>query len=347
MIFRQLFDSNSCTYTYLIASRVGGEALLIDPVLENVGQYMQLMAELDLHLVKALDTHIHADHITGLGELRDRTSCITVMGAAADDDVVSMRVEDGDQIKIEGISIDVIYTPGHTNDSYCFLFGNRLFTGDTLLIRGTGRTDFQNGNPVDAYNSLFKKLLRLPDKTLVYPGHDYNGNTVSSIGEERSFNPRLQIRSAEEYAEIMNNLNLPNPKMMDVAIPANLQVGLKDIAPEIEERTLAASEVLSSLRNGTTSLIDLREQSEREKTGAIPGAIHVPYLTLGQHKKEGALFSELSCKTGQQLILYCAYGERSALALKDLRKSGFKNLRHLRGGIEAWINIEGPLERVR
>ncbi len=346
MIFRQLFDGVSCTYTYLIASRPGGEALLIDPVMENVGRYLQLMEELDLTLVKAVDTHVHADHITGLGELRDRTSCITVMGAAADVDVVSMRVEEGDMINIEGISINVMYTPGHTRDSYSFLWGDKVFTGDTLLIRGTGRTDFQNGSPEDAYKSLFNKLLKLPDETMVYPGHDYKGDTVSSIGEERAFNPRLQVSSAEEYADIMNNLGLPNPKMMDVAVPANLQVGLKDVAPETEERTLPAIEALNRLDAGGALFIDLREQSERDKIGVIPGSIHVPYQRLDDHKKEEGLLSALSNQTGQQLLLYCAYGERSALALRDLKKVGFKNIRHLGGGIDAWINAQGPLERI-
>src|SRR5437660_1647090 len=147
MIFRQLFDNVSSTYSYLIASRRGGEALIIDPVLEKVDRYIQLVNELDLRLVKAVDTHLHADHITGLGALRDRTHCITVMGEHSKVDVVSMRVADGDQLQIEGVDLDVLYTPGHTDDSYSFLMGDRVFTGDTLLIRGTGRIDFQNGDP--------------------------------------------------------------------------------------------------------------------------------------------------------------------------------------------------------
>jgi len=226
MIFRQLFDSVSGTYTYLIASRRGGEALIIDPVLEKVDRYLQLVDELDLKLVKAVDTHLHADHITGLGALRDRTHCITVMGEQTLADVVSMRVTEGDRVAIEGLSLDVLYTPGHTDDSYSFLMGGRVFTGDTLLIRGTGRTDFQNGNPLQQYDSIFNKLLKLPDETLVYPAHDYKGDTVSTIGEEKLFNPRLRVRSADEYADLMNNLKLPNPKMMDVAVPANVHVGL-------------------------------------------------------------------------------------------------------------------------
>src|SRR5258708_27413733 len=232
MIFRQLFDSVSGTYSYLLASRRGGEALIIDPVIEKVDRYLQLVRELDLKLVKAVDTHLHADHITGLGALRDRTHCITVMGEQSQVDVVSMRIAEGDRLTIEGISLDVIYTPGHTDDSYSFRMGDRVFTGDTLLIRGTGRTDFQNGDARAQYESIFGRLLKLPDATLVYPAHDYKGDTVSTIGEERRFNPRLQVKSIDEYVELMRNLKLANPKMMDVAVPANMKVGLQqqDIA---------------------------------------------------------------------------------------------------------------------
>ena len=226
MIFRQLFESVSGTYSYLLASRRGGEALIIDPVLEKVDRYLQLMDELNLKLVKAADTHLHADHITGLGALRDRTHCITVMGEQSQVDVVSMRVSDGDSLQIEGLSLEAIYTPGHTDDSYSFRMEDRVFTGDTLLIRGTGRTDFQNGDARAQYDSIFNRLLKLPDDTLVYPAHDYKGDAVSTIAEERAHNPRLQVKSADEYVAIMNGLNLPNPKMMDVAVPANKHQGM-------------------------------------------------------------------------------------------------------------------------
>src|SRR5580658_9003380 len=215
MIFRQLFDSTSGTYTYLLASRRGGEALIIDPVLEKVDRYLQLVRELDVKLVKAVDTHLHADHITGLGALRDRTHCITVMGEQTHADVVSMRVAEGDRVEIDGVRLDVLYTPGHTDDSYSFLFADRVFTGDTLLIRGTGRTDFQNGDARAQYQAIFGRLLPLPDETLVFPGHDYKGDSVSTIAEERRCNPRLQVRSVDEYVELMGNLKLANPKMMD------------------------------------------------------------------------------------------------------------------------------------
>src|ERR1700741_2767445 len=222
MIFRQLFDSVSGTYSYLLASRAGGEALILDPVLEKADRYCQLLRELDLRLVKAVDTHLQADHVTGLGELRDRTQCITIMGEQSKADVVAMRVGDGDKVMIEGLSLDVMYTPGHTDDSYSYLMGDRVFTGDTLLIRGTGRTDFQNGDAGAQYDSIFGKLLKLPDETLVYPAHDYKGDMVSTIAEERAFNPRLQVRSKAEYIDLMARLNLPDPKMMDVAVPANM-----------------------------------------------------------------------------------------------------------------------------
>src|SRR4029079_4709011 len=226
MILRQLFDSVSGTYTYLLASRHGGEALIIDPVLEKVDRHLQLVAQRDLNTVKARDTHLHADHITGLGALRDRTHCITVMGEMSKVDVVSMRLSEGDKLTIEGVALDVVYTPGHTDDSYSFLMRDRVFTGDTLLIRGTGRTDFQNGSAQAQYDSVCGKLLTLRDETCVFPAHDYKGDTVSTIGEEKRCNPRLQVKSIDEYVDLMNNLNLPNPKMMDVAVPANMRVGL-------------------------------------------------------------------------------------------------------------------------
>ncbi len=230
MLFRQLYDIETGTYTYLLAAQAGGEALLIDPVENNTKQYLTLIDELDLNLVVAVDTHVHADHITALGTLRDQTSCTTIMGAQTKAECVSSTVKEGQKIRIAGIELDVLYTPGHTDDSYSFVMKDRIFTGDALLIRGTGRTDFQNGDPYQAYDSLFNKILKLPEETIVLPGHDYKGWTTSTIGEEKSFNSRLQVKNADEYAEIMNNLNLPDPKYMDIAVPANLKCGRKTAA---------------------------------------------------------------------------------------------------------------------
>ena len=225
MIFEQLFDENSSTYTYLIASAEGREALIIDPVLENVQSYIKLLQKLDLKLVKVIDTHIHADHITGASKLKKQTNCTTIMGEQTPADTVELKVKDEEMIKLDQIEIKALYTPGHTSDSYSFLMNDYLFSGDTLLINGTGRTDFQNGSAKEAYNSIFNKLLKLPEKTLLYPAHDYNGEKVSSIGKEKKFNPRLQVNSENEYIEIMNNLNLPEPKMMDVNVARNIKLG--------------------------------------------------------------------------------------------------------------------------
>jgi sulfur dioxygenase len=342
MIFRQLFDSVSGTYTYLLASRRGGEALIIDPVLEKVDRYLQLIRELDLKLVKAVDTHLHADHITGLGALRDRTHCITVMGEQTKADVVSMRLAEGEKLSIEGLSLDVLYTPGHTDDSYSYRMEDRVFTGDTLLIRGTGRTDFQNGDPRQQYESIFNKLLRLPESTLVFPAHDYKGETVSTIGEEKAFNPRLQVKSVDEYVTLMNNLNLPNPKMMDVAVPANMKVGLAQ--EEIARRgwAVSATDALALIGKPNIAFIDLREKSEREKHGIIPGSLHAPYPELAANIAPGGLLRGLAAN--QRLLFYCAFGERSAMAVQAAQDARLASACHLQGGIDAWKKASGPLE---
>ena len=223
MIFEQLFDIKSSTYTYIISSGKGREALIIDPVIESTNKYIKILKNLDLKLVKVIDTHIHADHISGLNELNKRTKCSKIMGEKSSSEVLDIRVKDNEKIKIENIELISMHTPGHTDCSYSFLMNDRVFTGDALLINGTGRTDFQNGNSHDAYDSLFNKLLKLPEKTLVYPAHDYNNNKYSTIETEKKTNPRLQVGSAEEFAEMMNNLNLTIPKMMNIAVPANIK----------------------------------------------------------------------------------------------------------------------------
>jgi len=225
MIFRQVFDNKSSTYTYLIASAKGREAVIIDPVIENVQSYIELLNELDLKLVKVIDTHIHADHVTGASKLKLATNCSTLMGEHTPADAVEIKVKDDEIIKIDQIEIRAMYTPGHTSDSYSFLMNNCLFSGDTLLINGTGRTDFQNGSSKDAYNSLFNKLLKLPDDTMLYPGHDYNGKLSSTIGKEKQHNPRLQVRNVDEYVQLMSNLNLAKPKLIDINVSRNIKLG--------------------------------------------------------------------------------------------------------------------------
>ena len=225
MIFKQLFDQKSSTYTYLIASSKGREALIIDPVLENVSDYIILLKELDLRLVKVIDTHIHADHVTGASKLKDITKCSTIMGDHTPADAVEIKVKDDEYINLENLKIKAMYTPGHTSDSYSFLMDNYLFSGDTLLINGTGRTDFQNGDSKDAYNSIFNKLLKLPDETFLYPAHDYKGEKLSTIGKERKQNPRLQVSSVDEYVDLMNNLNLKKPTEIEFNVAKNINLG--------------------------------------------------------------------------------------------------------------------------
>lgn len=343
MIFRQLFDSTSSTYTYLLASRHGGEALIIDPVLERVDRYIQLLKELDLRLVKAIDTHLHADHITGLEALSERTRCITVMGEQTKADVVSIRVGDGDRVGIEGLTLEALYTPGHTDDSYSYLMADRVFTGDTLLIRGTGRTDLQNGDPRAQYESLFGRLLKLPDELLIYPAHDYKGDTVSTIGEEKAFNPRLQVKSVEDYVALMNNLNLPNPKMMDVAVPANMRIGLAQQIVTGKGWAISADEAKTLLGHTDVALIDLRENQERRKNGVIPGSLHVPYPDVEGSLKEDGLLQQLAKSAGKRLVFYCAFGERSAMAVQAAQAAGLATSRHIHGGMQAWQRAHGPI----
>ena len=345
MIFRQLFDSASSTYSYLVASRRGGEALILDPVLEKVDRYLRLVRELDLRLVKAVDTHLHADHITGLGALRDRTRCITVMGEQSGVDVVSMRVSDGDTLRVEGVGLEAIYTPGHTDDSYSFHMGDRVFTGDTLLIRGTGRTDFQNGDPRAQYESIFNRLLRLPEETLVFPAHDYKGDTVSTIGEERAHNPRLQVGSVDEYAALMNGLDLPNPKMMDVAVPANMRQGLHQAEVAKRGWAVTAEAGTALLGRRDVALVDLRERGERQRHGEIPGALHVPYQDLQEGIRPGGVLHELASATAKRLLFFCAFGERSAMAVQAAQDAGLDSACHIQGGMDAWKRAGGPVAR--
>ena len=225
MIFRQVFDNKSSNYTYLIASAKGREAIIIDPVIENVESYISILNELELKLVKVIDTHIHADHVTGASKLKQSTNCSTIMGEHTPADTVDIKLKDDDIIKIDQLEIKAMYTPGHTSDSYSFLMNKYLFSGDTLLINGTGRTDFQNGSSKDAYNSIFNRLLKLPEDTILYPGHDYNGKESSTIGNEKKFNPRLQVNNVDEYVELMSNLNLAKPKLIDINVSRNIKLG--------------------------------------------------------------------------------------------------------------------------
>ena len=330
MIFRQLFDKTSSTFTYLLASVKGREALIIDPVLENVERYIQLLKELDLKLVKVIDTHIHADHISGIAKLRDQTNCVTIMGDKTPADVVSMQVSDEELIKMDGLEFRALFTPGHTSESFSFLMNDRVFTGDTLLIRGTGRTDFQNGDALDSYNSIFNKLLKLPDKTLVYPAHAYKGDTVSTILEEKRFNPRLQVKSADEYIDIMNNLNLPDPKLMDVAVPSNLKLGINFDKQKVNSG-IEPNEFTNSLLERDIILIDLREQNELDKIGKIKNSTRISFPKINNYLDKNK--NELKNK---KILFYCAIGHRSTLAVQISKSYEYTKCFHLIGGLKNW-----------
>lgn len=226
MIFRQLVDLESSTLTYIVGDC--GEAFIVDPVITQVAVYVTLLGQLGLRLAFALDTHTHADHVTALATLREQTGCEIVMGERAQCSGLDRRVRDGELLACGGLRLEAMFTPGHTDESFSFRLPDRVFTGDLLLFRGTGRTDFQSGDPHRSWQSIMNRLFTLPDETLVYAGHDYKGWTVSTIGEEKRYNPRLAGRTEDEYVQIMNNLRLPRPKMMDVAVPANLACGRTD-----------------------------------------------------------------------------------------------------------------------
>jgi len=337
MIFEQLFDPVSSTYTYLLADGPGAEALLIDPVLENVDAYLERIAHHDLKLVRAIDTHVHADHVTALGKLREHTACTTIMGQQSAADCVSETVADGDVLKTGGITLEALYTPGHTDDSYCFRMADRVFTGDTLLIGGTGRTDFQNGDARAQWDSIQNVLLKLPDEVLVYPAHDYRGNKVSSIGKERTENPRLQVENAEAYAELMANLNLPNPKMMDVAVPANRACG-RENAPPVPAGTGIRRTSARAVDVDKYRVVDVREAEEWSgELGHIAGAQHVPLGELEQAAKDWAKDSPF--------LFVCRSGRRSATACERLMTSGFEDVTNMEGGMLAWNRAQRPVVR--
>ena len=226
MLFRQLFDHDTNTYTYLIADKTSKAAILVDPVIDNVERDRQLIRELGLTLHYCLETHIHADHITGTGKLRELTGCLGIVPENASASCADRQIKHGEILKLDEITIEAIATLGHTDSHMAYLVnGEKLLTGDSLLIRGCGRTDFQSGDAGSLFDAITQRLFTLPDETLVYPGHDYRGHTVSTIGEEKQFNPRFQGRTRDNFIEFMASLNLPNPQKIMEAVPANQLCG--------------------------------------------------------------------------------------------------------------------------
>lgn len=356
MLFRQLFDKESSTYTYLLADETSREAVLIDPVLEQVERDVTLLRELDLTLVYALDTHVHADHVTALGTLRERLGCKTVLSERAGVGCADVMVKDGDRLRFGQYELEVRETPGHTNGCLTYVTGDKAmaFTGDTLLIRGSGRTDFQQGDARVLYRSVHDKIFSLPDSTLVYPGHDYQGRLASSVGEEKRLNPRLGGgKSEEEFVEIMAKLQLAYPKKIDVALPANLACGVPTglpVTPDpLPPQTWAPVEVSPgglpelppewvATNPSEARLVDVREPDEwRGELGRVPGSELVPLATVERVAREWA--------RDRALVIICRSGGRSGKAALHLRAMGFEKVASMRGGMLAWNERRLPVER--
>lgn len=358
MLFKQLFDQETWTYTYLIADPITKDAVIIDPVNTHIDEYIKLLEVHDLQLKYTLETHVHADHITASGLLRQRLGAQTGVSGLCGAETADIQIQDGDIFKFAGDEqIKVIATPGHTRGSISFLWRDRLFTGDSLLIGGCGRTDFQSGDAGALYDCITQRLFTLPDETLVYPGHDYQQRWVSSIMQERTTNPRLAGKTREQFIEIMNNLNLPKPRLIDEAVPANRYCGLdekerqdavahRDVTLPVRSTTktedlIAAAkqhiteiDVTKSkqlLAEGNIVLVDTREESEYA-AGHIEGAILLPRGLL--EFKIGNI-PELADKS-KAVLIYCRLGNRSALAAETLQQLGYTNVLSMTGGFEAW-----------
>ena len=348
MLLRQLFDHETWTYTYLLGDEASGEAILIDPVIDQVARDIKLLQELGLELVYTIDTHAHADHITAAGMLRKRVGSEVVMSEAAGAEGVDVAVKDGDVIKAGAITLEVRTTPGHTDGCITLVTSDHkyAFTGDTLFIRGTGRTDFQQGSPQSLYRSIHDKIFTLPDDAIIWPGHDYRGMTFTTVGEEKRHNPRVgDGKTEDEFAAIMDGLNLPTPKKLDIAVPANMHVGMVppssmsgDPLPErgwaaIERSPEGIPEVSVDWvdENGAAvRLVDVREVDEAESDGKIEGADVVPMGTVDETSK--AWDKEIP------VITICRSGRRSGRVALELEKLGFKRIASMRGGMVAWNN---------
>ncbi len=352
LIFRQLFDATSSTYTYLLGDSHSGQALVVDPVLENWQRDAALLRELGLHPVATLETHVHADHVTGAWWLRREFGCQVALSAAGGADGADRLLQHDDRVAFGDRHLQVRATPGHTHGCITFVLDDRslALTGDCLLIRGCGRTDFQQGDAREMFRSIRNQIMTLPAPCLLYPGHDYRGLTVTSVAEERRFNPRIADTIGEDdFAGYMQNLGLPHPKLLDVAVPANLRCGRPDAAvppsagPDWAPLRFTVAGIweiepadLGELRR-EYQLVDVRAADEFDgPLGHIRGARLIPLEQLA------ACASELSHE--RPVVTVCRSGARSAQAVVLLQKAGLKDVANLAGGMLRWIAEHHPTE---
>ncbi len=325
MLLRQLFDADTWTYTYLIADEASGKALLIDPVRDQVDRDLALIGELGLTLEYALDTHVHADHVTGAGLLREQTGCKTVASHLGPESA-DLRLRDGATLELGALTVHMLETPGHTDDSVSFRVDGHVFTGDALFVRGTGRTDFQAGDAEQLYDSITGKLFALPDTTVVWPGHDYKGHTASTIGEEKAHNPRLAGKSKADFVDIMESLGLPEPKYIHQAVPANRELGLGAGPDQSSGRFNEIDGPTAAQLQGDMRVIDVREPHEFQgELGHIEGAENVP---MGQCEAASKGWDRQ-----QPLLVVCRSGRRSREICEQLVAHGFDHVTNLRGGM--------------
>lgn len=341
-MFKQVFDPGSFTYTYLVADDLTHEAVLIDPVLEQVERDLQLLREHGLRLKYTLDTHVHADHVTAALTLKQATGAQTCVARECGAQGYDRELKDGDAILFGHEEIMVIATPGHTPGSVCYLWRDRLFTGDTLLIGGCGRTDFQNGSAEALHASVTGRLFTLDEQLLVYPGHDYNGRRVSSIGEEKRFNARFAGKSRGEFLEIMGKLGLPMPKRIHEAVPANLTGGGRravfSSGDAAEARSVSPLQLADIARSGASVIVDVRTPAEFAAL-RIAGSLSMPFERLDAEA--------LKSSVGMDVPIYCVCqtGTRSQLAAEALRAAGFRRVVHVDGGTNAWVAAGLPVQR--
>lgn len=349
IIFHQLFELESSTYTYLIADKKSKEAAIIDPVLETVERDLKLIEELGLTLKYIFDTHVHADHITGAGELRKRTQAKTGVSKNSGVPCIDILLEDGQELLLGDKKVKAIATPGHTNTCMTYAFEGMLFTGDALLIRGCGRTDFQQGSADKLYDSIYKNIFTYPDDTPVYPGHDYRGQTASTVGAEKKFNPRLGAgKTKEDFVKIMSELKLANPKKIHEAVPANLAcgniAGFRVMHPQVVDGIpeVPCDDVLKSLPQAESKkirLIDVRRPDEfNGEYGHIKGA---ELVTLGPDLTS---FLEKGDRS-EEIIFICRSGGRSGNAAAESIKLGYKFTVNMVGGMIAWTEKKFPADK--